>query len=504
MTIFKGAVSVYTLLLLFLFPHSLAAEPASVFYFSPNCVEAQKHVAALRLNKAAQLLSEEKTANPNNAAVYFLENYVDFYRLVTSQDFSIIKNMELQKEARFDKIRSIPASSPYRLYSESEMYLQFAFAKVFNSEYVGAMLAFRNAYNLAKENQQKFPTFKHNLKTIGMFKALLGTAPRSYRWMLSVAGLKGDFEGGVGMLEQYVKSNFTPDQRLDQQNAIFYYTLLQLNFGDKEVAINFCKNSTEDYPTNLLSCYLRAFVASKTAQTDEAIKVLTNRPKTTDYEPFPALEYYLGLCKLNKLDDDADIHFKKFTSNFKGKLFMKDAYRRLYWFYLVKNEPEKANAYKLMSKKYGTSNSEEDKNVQREIEQGMSPDIILLKARLLCDGGYYVRAEEVIKQHRIEDLKTDYQKLEYHYRYGRILHELNKWSKATEYYGYVIKHSPTNTPYYFAPNASLQMGYIYKKLGFNHIATSHFANVKKYSNAEYIQNFEVRAEKEIERLQSHH
>ncbi|TAE77387.1 MAG: hypothetical protein EAY81_12355, partial [Bacteroidetes bacterium] len=90
MTIFKGAVSVYTLLLLFLFPHSLAAEPASVFYFSPNCVEAQKHVAALRLNKAAQLLSEEKTANPNNAAVYFLENYVDFYRLVTSQDFSII------------------------------------------------------------------------------------------------------------------------------------------------------------------------------------------------------------------------------------------------------------------------------------------------------------------------------------------------------------------------------------------------------------------------------
>lgn len=500
MTIFKKAISVYTLLLFFIYAGPLQAKPSSVFYFSPNCIEAQKHIASLRLNKAAQLLAQEKAENPNNAAVYFLENYIDFYRIVTSQDISILKQMELQKSVRFDKLDDIPANSPYRLYAQSEMYLQYAFAKVFNSEYVGAMLAFRNAYNLAIENSEKFPTFKHHLKTIGMFKALLGTTPRSYRWMLSVAGLKGDFDGGMKMLDQYVKSNFTPDQRLDQQNGIFYYTLLHLNFGDKDMAMSFCKTNTEDYTTNLLSCYLRAFVASKSAQTDEAIKVLENRPRSAEYEPFPGLEYYMGFCKLNRLDQDADIHFKKFTSNFKGKLFMKDAYRRLYWFYLIKNEPEKANAYKLMSKKYGTGNSEEDKNVQREVEQGITPDLILLKARLLCDGGYYLRAEEVIKQHKLENLKTDYQKLEYYYRYGRILHELNKWSKATEYYSYVIKNSPLNTPYYFAPNACLHMGYIYKKLGFNLIAKSHFNNVKKYSNAEYIQNFEVKAEKEIEKM----
>lgn len=497
---FKGAITVYALLLFFVSPLFIRAETNSVFYFSANCIEAQKHIASLRLNKAAQLLAEEKATHGNNAAVFYLENAVDFYRIVTSQDFALIKEMERQKSTRFSKVNTIPESSPYRLYAQSEMYLQYAFVKVFNEEYVGAMLAFRSAYNLAIENQKKFPAFKQNMKTLGMFKALLGTAPRSYRWMLSVAGLKGDFNGGMNLLEQYLKNPFTPEQRLDQQNGVFYYTLLQLNFGDKDLAISFCKTHTDDYPTNLLSCYLRAFVASKTAQTDEAIKVLNARPRGPEYETFVALEYYLGLCKLNRLDEDADIHLKKFTATFKGKLFMKDAYRRLYWFYLTRNEPEKAALYKLMSKKYGTSNNEEEKNVQREVEQGLSPDLILLKARLLCDGGYYVRAEEVIKQHQIADLKTDYQKLEYYYRYGRILHELNKWSKATEYYAYVIKNSPLNTPYYFAPNACLQMGYIYKKLGFNQIAKSHFANVKKYGSAEYIQNFEVKAEKEMEKL----
>jgi hypothetical protein len=497
---FKRAITVYTLLLFFVCPFSVSAETNSVFYFSANCIEAQKHIASLRLNKAAQLLAEEKTTHSNNAAVFFLENHVDFYRIVTSQDFTLIKEMERQKSARFNKVSAIPESSPYRLYAQSEMYLQYAFVKVFNEEYVGAMLAFRSAYNLALENQKKFPAFKQHMKTLGMFKALLGTAPKSYRWMLSVAGLKGDFDGGMSMLEQYLKNGSTPEQRLDEQSAVFYYTLLQLNFGDKALALSFCKTHTEDYNTNLLSCYLRAFVTSKSAQTDEAIKVLNGRPRGADYETFVALEYYLGFCKLNRLDDDADIHFKKFTTAFKGKLFMKDAYRRLYWFYLIRNEPEKAAAYKLMSKKYSTGNNEEEKNVQREIEQGLSPDLILLKARLLCDGGYYTQAEEVIKQHQIADLKTDYQKLEYYYRYGRILQELNKWSKATECYGYVIKNSPLNTPYYFAPNACLQMGYIYKKLGFKQIAKSHFANVKKYSNAEYIQNFEVKAEKEMEKL----
>lgn len=499
MKFYQGAIMVFAFLLLFILPRA-NAETHSVFYFSTNCIEAQKHIASLRLNKATQLLATEKKAHPNNAAIAFLENYIDYYRILTSQDFSLIKSMEQYKTARFNLVKSIPESSPYRLYAQSEMHLQYAFVKVFNEEYMSAMLEFRNAYKYAVENQKKFPQFKQNLKTVGMFKALLGTTPNNYKWMLSVAGLDGNYIEGMAQLKTYLASKPGDEQTLDEQSAVFYYSLFHLNFGDKDVAWDVCVKNTSDYTTNLMSCYLRTFIGYKIGQTNDAITVLENRPKQADYESFIALEYYLGICKLNRLDDDADIHFKQFVTYFKGRLFMKDAYRRLYWFYLLRNENEKAQAYKLMGKKYGVTKNEEEKNVQREVDQGLAPDLILLKARLLCDGGYYAKAEEAIKQRKESELKTDYLKLEYHYRYGRILQEQNKWSKATEYFGYVIKNAPENTPYFFAPNACLQMGFIYKKLGFNQIAKSHFSAVKKYSKAEYISSFEIRAEKELENL----
>jgi hypothetical protein len=104
---------------------------------------------------------------------------------------------------------------------------------------------------------------------------------------------------------------------------------------------------------------------------------------------------------------------------------MKDAYRRISWHYLLKNDLDKFKVYRELSKRYGSTNSEEDKNIMRETTAGITHDLVLLKARLLFDGGYYAKAEETIKQRKPELLKTEYQNLEYYYRYARILHEQN-------------------------------------------------------------------------------
>ena len=68
----KGARLVITLVLLFLCQF-VKADTQHHFYFSPVCIEAQKHIAALRLNKAQQMLSAEKKLHPDNVAIPFLE-----------------------------------------------------------------------------------------------------------------------------------------------------------------------------------------------------------------------------------------------------------------------------------------------------------------------------------------------------------------------------------------------------------------------------------------------
>lgn len=498
MNIVRRAITVFTLLLFFVMDSG--AETQTVFNFTPGCVEAQKHIAALRLNKAALLLAEEKKAHPNNAAIVLLENSLDYYRIVTSQDFSLTKALDRIKDKRLEALKAIPASSPYKLYAQSEIHVQWAFIKFLKEEYVGAMFEFRSAYLLANENRIKYPDFKPGLKTVGMFKALLGTSPHSYKWILSVAGLEGDFDGGMEMISQYLKGDALPEFILDRQSAVFYYTLFTLNFGEKNKAWDFCEEQTRDYQTNQMSCYLRAYVGGKTAHNDEAIQVLQNRPRGNDYETFYLLDYLLGQCKLNRLDEDAEQYLKRFVAFYKGKSLLKDAYRRISWYYLLHNDEEKYKVYRELCKRYGGSGNEEDRNIQQEMASGISHDLLILRARLLFDGGYYQRAEETIKQRNPEQLKTGYQKLEYYYRYARILQEQNKLSKATELYGIVIKSAPFNTPYYFAPNACLQMGYIYQKLGFKQIARSHFLNVSNYKKAEYIQSIEIKAENELARL----
>ena len=170
----KGARMVITLVLFFLCL-IVKANIQHHFYFSPVCLEAQKHIASLRLNKAQQLLSAEKKLHPDNVAILFLENYIDYYRLITSQDYSNLKKMEQLKDERLKAIRKISPKSPYFLYAQSEINLQWGFIQSFNQGYLGAMLDFRNAYQLAKENYEKYPEFKPSLKTVGLFRALLGT-----------------------------------------------------------------------------------------------------------------------------------------------------------------------------------------------------------------------------------------------------------------------------------------------------------------------------------------
>lgn len=492
----KGAKLVFTVLLLFFMP----ATYASVFFYTPGCIEAQKHIASLRLAKAEQILAVEAKANPNNAAIPFLQNSVDFYRIIAEQSFVGYKAEEQAKSYRFDMAKKIPLSSPYHLYAQSEMHLQWAFIKVFHAEYVGAMLEFRNAYQLANQNLTKFPEFKPSLKTVGMFKALLGTTPKNYKWVLGVAGLSGNYEKGMAMLEQYVKADVPADAILDEQMGVFYYGLFMLNFGDKQKAWEFTQAHTLDWNTNLMSCYLRAFTASKVAQNDEAIRVLQNRPKTADYESFPMLDYMLGQYKLNRLDEDADQPLKRFVSFYKGKVLMNDAYRRLSWHYLVHGDEDKFKVYRELSKRYRKEQSEEEKNTQYEMDKHIPHDVIVLKARLLFDGGYYAKAEEVIKQRSIEQCKTTYQKLEYYYRYGRICQEAHRYSKAVELFSAVIKNANTSTTYYFAPNACYQLGVIYAKTGFKQLAESYFKQVPAYKHAEYIESIEVKAETELEKL----
>jgi tetratricopeptide (TPR) repeat protein len=208
-----------------------------------------------------------------------------------------------------------------------------------------------------------------------------------------------------------------------------------------------------------LLIYAFATIYSRAGENDKAIKLLTDCPRTADRYPFHYLNYMLGIAKLNRLDADACYPLLNFLGNFKGKNYIRSAYMHLAWYYLNQNKPLQYSIYLERIKLRGNDQVDNDREALKFTNKNIKPDLPLLRARLLSDGGYYARAIHELEGYKTSDNKCS---LEYTYRLGRIYHNWGKVDEAIPYYKETIQNGD-KLPYYFAANASLQLGIIYEK-----------------------------------------
>lgn len=479
MNFIKGVGFVCAFQLLFL---CAAFSQTVTFSFTKETVTVMEHLTSLKLAKAKSVLSEEKVKAPQNVALDYLSDCIDYYALITNPNPGLYNTLEKEKSARINRIQKLPASSPYKLYAEAEIHVHWSILKLSKGDFLSGSLELREAYQLLEKNNTLFPAFLPTKKSLGFVKAILGTLPENYAWILNIVGLKGNYTEGVKLIQQYLNQKKFPDEQLlDKQQADYYYTLLLYYFGNRQTAWEYCEPLTRDYTTNVLSCHLRSFIASHTAHTDEAILVITKRPKGNDYASFDELDLTMGFAKLNRQDDDGAIYLKKYVTFAPGGSKKKDAYRRLAWYYLLEGDTAKYVVYKHLSYKQNVAREDEDKIADKDLAAGIYPNKTVIKARLLFDGGYYEQAERVIAELKTAKLQGSYQTAEYYYRYGRIMQEQKKYTKAIEYFTNSIRLAQP-TEYYMAPYSALQIGYINQKLGYTQTARYYFEKAMGYKN----------------------
>jgi tetratricopeptide (TPR) repeat protein len=284
------------------------------------------------------------------------------------------------------------------------------------------------------------------------------------------------------LLDSYLSQQKSdPEFLLSNQQADFYYVLLQFYYGNKTIAWNHTQAHTTDYTENMMSCYLRAFMASHCARTDEAISILNKQPRGEDYHKYYDLDFIMGYAKLNKGEPDADIEFKKFVTFSKNSSLKKDAYRRLAWSELLQKDNERFLTYRRLAFSVSSFKDDEDILVDKDLAKGICPNTQILKARLLFDGGYYTQAEDIMKNVNPATLKGYGQPAEYYYRYGRIMQEQKKYAKAIEYFTESINLGEKKN-LYFAPYSALQLGNVYAKLGYAQTAVFYYNKAIGYKN----------------------
>ena len=470
------------------------------FDFNTNCQQAYSNILSLKLKKARILIDQEKGAHPTNGIAILLDNYYDYFWLLTTDSKADFDRLKDNKNARLTLLEDEDKNSPYYNFALAQINLQWALIHSRFGENTAAGFEINKAYKLLQANSKKFPTFLPDDIPLGLVNVLLGSLPDgTLKSALGFFGVKGSTSTGINNLQQLVVKLPHSGYAIYNDELVFYLTYIQSYITADPKAYENMQQYTAAMDNNsLIKTYIKSFVAIRTGHSTEAINYLDRRPAGPEYQPYPYLTYLMALAKINRLDKNAEDYFKRFMIENKGVSYVKDAYLHLAWAALLEGDQHGYQNYIQLVKTKGYLFNDKDKQAVTEAGNPM-PNLELLKARLLFDGGFYEKALRTLNDRNAGTFATVAEKTEYYYRLGRINEALEKDDEALHNYQLTINIGK-GTPYYYAPTAAVKMGNIYEKQKNKPEATHYYNMAIAFKNHQYENSIEQKAKEGLKRL----
>jgi tetratricopeptide (TPR) repeat protein len=214
------------------------------------------------------------------------------------------------------------------------------------------------------------------------------------------------------------------------------------------------------------------------------------------------VEYLHGDALLNKGEYQAAIgYYQKFLKGYRSQSFLKDAHYKIAMCYWLLNNEVEAKKYFEKAKITGRDQADPDKNAAMQLQENKLPNQKLLKIRYFTDGGYYTEAQHIAKSMQFTELHALKEQTEYFYRLARLAHKTEELSVARIYYEETIAMAKEN-PWYFAPNAALQLGYIYRDQKDFEKAKKYFAMAMSYRKHEYKSSIDTKSRLALDQLKA--
>lgn len=470
------------------------------FDFNASCQKAYSEIFQLRFNQANALIAAEEKTNPANRIPSYLRHYMLFYKSFISEEPKDFIALKKSYQHMLSLLQGEDKSSPYYLFCKAEAEITVSFLKIKNREYVSGAIALRRGYKMLEENKTRFPSFKPNLKALGIIHAFIGAVPENYAWLLKIAGMYGTINQGISELgELFYSTSITssPYKFLNTESQfIFIFSKQYLQKNEAELAVIYDKINPADGPLQLFAKMNYHYYRYNG---EKVLSILSER-KNLNYDyPLHYLDYMEGLARLNELDTTASIYFYKYINNFKGTGFVKSAYQKIAWTELIKGNRDKYDAIVVKVLKSGNDFTDEDKQAQAEAETKSVPNIYLLKARVLFDGGYFKESLMQLSDKPHGTFSSIKESLELNYRLARIYDKMRNHTQAINFYEATIKNGE-KTSYYYAANAALQAGVLCESTKDTVKAIAYYRRALQMRNHEYQNSIDQKAKAGLNRL----
>jgi tetratricopeptide (TPR) repeat protein len=475
------------------------------FRWTASCSDAYSALQQLNFKKAALHLKAERKVHPKNLVPLYIESQMDFLKSFLSEDKVAIEQLKSHNDQRITILENNTENSPYKKFFMGEMYLQKAISRIKDEEFVSAAFDVRRAYKLLNENNKAYPDFKPNLRGLGLIHAAVGSIPKSYQWAGNLIGLDGTVPQGLNELRELYSATFKNDDiAFLRDETIVLLTFLEMNIDRKNKNTSPIRSrfpANNDIASKPLLLFAKCIFHSANAENDSIITLLSNRKKEPEAQSIYYLDFMEGNARLHNLDGSAEACFLKYASKYKGKSYIKSAWQRLAWTRLVAGDTKGYKFYinkcKVVNK--GEDFTDEDKQAITEAKNGVTPNVILLRSRLLFDGGYYNQALTELAGKPMSNFTSQKDQLEFTYRLARIFEKTGKRDKAIEFYESTIKNGSSST-YYFAANSALLLGQLYEEENNKEKAKAYYQKTLSIKNHEYQNSLDQKAKAGLNRL----
>ncbi|MEN7550403.1 tetratricopeptide repeat protein [Rapidithrix thailandica] len=453
------------------------------FEFTLHNTKAYENFLKLKINKAHYHLDLSKKASQDNGIDIYLENFEDIIRLLITQDPALYQKLEPNEASRLKALRALDKSSPYYLYTQAEVKLQWAIVKLQFGDELGAFWKIKSAFNLLKDNHKKFPDFLPNKKTLGAFNILIGSVPAKYKWVINLLGFNGNIETGLEYLNEVIHS----DSYVKLEATLYKEYLNLYILHHSNWSFNNLHQLLNKYPDNLFVYFTTALYSIKKGQAQEALDILNKAPRGKDYfSDFYFLDYLKGEANLYLGNySQAVKHLNKYVKYHPGQNLIKDAYLKLFFAHWLQEKDDEAQTYWKLAQAKGSTVTGPDKYAKKFLEFDQLPHKEITRARFYTDGGAYRNALNTLATVNPSKLSHKSDQLEYWYRKARIYHKLRSHKQAIYYYQKTLGESD-KAGHYFAPNSALQLGYIYRDVYKDtQEAKQYFHKAMEYQQHEY-------------------
>jgi len=144
---------------------SIESQAAAYFEYTDDAKQAYNLALSLRFDEARTAIQKIKYNDPENLVIHSIENYIDFFTIFINEDKEEFSRLEKNKSLRLNEIKAGSEDSPYYLFAQAEINLQWALARLKFEEYFTAFQEVSKAYKQLNKNQERYPDFIANKKS---------------------------------------------------------------------------------------------------------------------------------------------------------------------------------------------------------------------------------------------------------------------------------------------------------------------------------------------------